>query len=539
MPSQNARLGLLVRGDEERRSAEELLQLLKVPIFLYSEEDYYACVVSNDLPPAQNFASLIISSRAREREPAVGLFSFQGHELPVPLPNKMDPVEENSVDGKPTLSFNFDLFRYLRLLFAGSQARAYSKFPTVDIIIDIMRDFLRKHIILVEVPPNPWDHSYCVALTHDVDHSSLSEHLGDPWYWTYLYRCSLYALYEYAKKKRSMERLGGALVGFLKGLALPAGLATDPWHLFREYIELEEKHSARSAFFFVPYSNDSGEDLGGKKARWDRAVSYDLEELREVFERIRSSGWELGSHWLNAWKDATEAKKEKTRVQGLTGGNSCFGGRVHWLFRDRNTLSILDKVGCCYDSSVGFPDVPGFASGTLCPYKPLECDRLIEIPLNIQDGVLLGKDRMHLSEEDALSEIEHVISLAEEHGGTIGLLWHLSSLGPPFLWDGLYERILNIFQEEGAWMETPQKMAQWQNARRNITFRLGTSRSEELVIVRSEEVPSKPFRVRIHGKPSLLLNRKSFEIRSDRGHFDVKFEGGEIELILRRDDERS
>lgn len=539
MVSRSLGFGLLVEGDVEKKSAEEFFQLFKIPIFPHSENNHYAGIVSNTLPDAQNFDSLILSRRLQLEEQAITLASHRDRSFPAPIPEDVEPIEEGSVNGKPVLSFNFDLFKYLDLLWAGEQPKAFSGFPTVDIIIDIIRDFLRRVTTLIEISPNPWDYDYCVALTHDVDHSSLSEHLSDPWFWTYLYRCSLFALYELIKRKKSVPRFGGALLGFFKGLLLPTGLVDDPWYLFHKYIELERKFAARSAFFFVPNSNNSGENLQGGKARWDRAVSYELEDLHMVLGTIRDSGWEVGSHWLDGWRDLSEAEKEKVRVEKLIGNSPCLGGRVHWLFRDKDTLSILDEAGCCYDSTLGYVDMPGFASGTLCPYRPLDCKNLIEIPLNIQDGVLLGKDRMHLSEEDAFSEIGKIISLAKRHGGTIGLLWHLSTLGPPYLWDALYERLLGIFREDGAWMEIPRKIVQWQISRRGITFELGKNREGRWVRIRSRETPREPFRVRIHGSTSTLANRERFEARRRDSYFDIKFVGGEIDLVLRGNDEGS
>ena len=85
-----------------------------------------------------------------------------------------------------------------------------------DLLIDALRQELKKYTILVEIPPAPWGHPYMVALTHDVDITSVRE-------------CRIltvgYAAYQCFKQ-------GNFRAGFNLFCA-KCGIGPDPWSLFR------------------------------------------------------------------------------------------------------------------------------------------------------------------------------------------------------------------------------------------------------------------------------------------------------------------
>ena len=124
--------------------------------------------------------------------------------------------------------------------------------PECDIILEDLRNQLKQYVILVEISPSPWSYPYMVALTHDVDFTSIRE-------------CRLttvgYAAFQCFKQ-----------LHFLSGLRLKLakfGIGQDPWNLFKYWEQLENNMGVRSTFFFVPKKGDPGQH-----AHPYRAINY-------------------------------------------------------------------------------------------------------------------------------------------------------------------------------------------------------------------------------------------------------------------------
>ena len=130
--------------------------------------------------------------------------------------------------------------------------------PVCDILIDTLRQELKKYMILVEIPPVPWGHPYMVALTHDVDVTSVKE-------------CRLItAGYAAFRCVRAGAVYGGIRVGF----AWLGNRVNDPWSLFHRWKTFEKKLGCRARrSFFVPRKDDPG-----MRAHPYRAVGYDIKE---------------------------------------------------------------------------------------------------------------------------------------------------------------------------------------------------------------------------------------------------------------------
>jgi hypothetical protein len=86
---------------------------------------------------------------------------------------------------------------------------------------------------------------------------------------------------------------------------------------------------------------------------------------------------------------------------------------------------------------VGFADCAGFRAGTSVPYRPWlwrENRRadLLEIPLVVMDGTLVGQDYMGLQPGQSHAVVKKLVQRCAVVGGVFTLLWHNSSLVPPF-----------------------------------------------------------------------------------------------------------
>ncbi|RLG28912.1 hypothetical protein DRN97_12705 [Methanosarcinales archaeon] len=55
-----------------------------------------------------------------------------------------------------------------------NQGVMHNRKPLCEFYLDRLREKLKQFTTLVEIPPVPWGYSYMVALTHDVDITSVT-----------------------------------------------------------------------------------------------------------------------------------------------------------------------------------------------------------------------------------------------------------------------------------------------------------------------------------------------------------------------------
>jgi len=286
-------------------------------------------------------------------------------------------------------------------------------------------------------PPRWRGARFAVALTHDVD---------VPWRWTRLgVKGSAARLKSsvLARKRGSAAREARSLAG----LPLHRLRGTDPNWRFGELMAAEREHGASSTFFL----------LAGHGDRHDGASPEVYERLRpRLVGTILEGGGEVGLHgsYLAA-RDAGRLAGEVEVLQGL--GAELRGQRYHYLRVDPHAnLAPLPGLGLRYDTTLGFPDAPGFRAGIAQPFRPWDvaADRpldLVEIPLAAMD-VTLGEERyLGLSAREAEGPLLELLDYAAEHGGGFSVLWHTDRFDPGTArgWDRLYLRLLAAVRERG------------------------------------------------------------------------------------------
>jgi hypothetical protein len=133
------------------------------------------------------------------------------------------------------------------------------------------------------------------------------------------------------------------------------------------------------------------------------------------------------------------------------------GQRYHYLRVDPHAnLAALPALGLRYDSTLGFPDAPGFRAGIAQPFRPwdLTAERpldLVEIPLAAMD-VTLAEDRyLGLAVHEAEDRLLALLDRAAEDGGGFAVLWHTDRFDPGTArgWDRLYGRFMDAVRERG------------------------------------------------------------------------------------------
>jgi len=361
----------------------------------------------------------------------------------------------------------YNLFKEVHYLLTVGQPAANAATPTLEEHIAWLRDWLTlSGIPSVEIPPTPDGYKFITCLTHDIDHPSLRNHRFDHTMFGFLYRSTLGTWRDVFRGRKSAHSLlkNGRAACLLPFVHL--GIARDFWLEFDRYLEIEAGHG--STFFVIPRRDYPGRATDGPVSAM-RACQYDLEQLIPKLKRIVSAGGEVGVHGLDAWLDADAGRKELERVSQAVGVNE-LGVRMHWLFFDGNSPSVLDRAGFAYDSTVGYRETVGYRAGTLQAYAPPGVTHLLELPLHVMDTALFYPNYLNLGESAAERRVFRLIDDAERIGGALTINWHDRSIAPERLWDGFYLKLLGELKNRGAWSPTAAHAVGWFRKRRSAAL---------------------------------------------------------------------
>jgi peptidoglycan/xylan/chitin deacetylase (PgdA/CDA1 family) len=230
------------------------------------------------------------------------------------------------------------------------------------------------------------------------------------------------------------------------------GKEKSPYWNFDEIMKLEEKHDAKSSFYFMATEEDI------------RRFRYDIEDLENTLGSIVDNGWEVGLHGgYNAYNSLETILKEKKRIEKVL-GKKVIGYRNHYLmFKVPDTWKLLAKAGFKYDTTFGYNNIIGFRNGMCHPYHPFDLDNnqeidIIEIPLNIMDMALFNSGI-----GNAWDNIKKIIDNVEKFNGVLTILWHNNIFNCPFRKDSskLYNKLLSYCHGKNAWMTSGDEILEW------------------------------------------------------------------------------
>jgi hypothetical protein len=488
-------IGVLSK-DSESRAVQEFFQLFKTPWEFCVPRKHYDLVIvtREEIPQDLRASSLVLyNSQATGFDDEFGLMrtsrrrsgwvEWQGIEFPIygdvaafqsvgqPLITlRQTPDEVGGLllgSERPTIRIGIDLFYEVAILLAQGQPAENARFATLDTHISLLRAIMvSMGIPFVEVPPVPAGYDFMACLTHDVDFVHIRDHKWDRTMWGFLYRATVGSLLKALAGRLPPARClqNWAAASFLPFVHL--GLLDDFWLEFDRYMEIERELG--STFFFLPFKNVAGR-LGPTPAPRCRAGKYDLAEIKEQVLDLVNNGCEVGLHGIDAWQDLQSAQSEQSRIREVT-GQSDVGVRMHWLYWNEDSPETLEDAGFTYDSTFGYNDAIGFRAGTTQPFCPLGAERLLELPLNIQDSAMFYSDRMMLSETEALNACRDLIHSMSSLGGVLTVNWHTRSLSPERLWGDFYARLLKEIQTRRVWFGTAHEIVEWFRKRRALRF---------------------------------------------------------------------
>jgi hypothetical protein len=481
----------------EHAVISEFFELFKTPWEFYqSDRQYEVLLCAGNSDFAKNTAKLVliyasenlafgfvekveIASRKRNRMllhrgarlPIYGdgiTFREKETDLLIDEESRQTAMQQYKSPDGMVVRIGYDLFGEVASLLTEGQPVVYADIPTLDLHIFLLRDLIvTSGVSLVEVPPIPDGYRSIACLTHDVDHPSICRHKWDHTMFGFLYRAILGSLVNLFRGRISVRDL---LKNWTAALKLPfvyMGFAKDFWSNFDDrYLKLEK--GLCSTFFVIPFKNDPGKESSDLAPTF-RAARYGAQDIADTIEKIKATGCEIGLHGIDAWLDSTKGQAELEEIRHLT-GESQIGVRMHWLYHDLQSAAALESAGAAYDSTVGYKETVGYRAGTTQAYKPLQVDRLLELPMHVMDTALFYPAYMGLSQKQATQILRRLIDNVSHFGGCLTINWHDRSLAPERLWDASYQNLIQDLKNRDAWFATAGQAVSWFRKRRSVVF---------------------------------------------------------------------
>ncbi len=522
----------VIAKTSELRIAEEFFQLFKTPWEFCVTDRIYDVVITTgeDLPKKVTGRLLVVYSSVTTRfddhlgvatesiercswvdwqDSAFPVYGDLAGFRPVGQPlmcrqGTLDPVGTFVAGSEyPVVRIGYDLFSEVEFLLSQGQPARNAQIPTLDTHISLLRAIMvQAGVPFVEVPPVPAGCDFMACLTHDVDFVGIRDHKCDHTMWGFLYRCLVGSLVRTVRGELPWAK---CRQNWTAALSLPLvylGLRDDFWLEFERYMEIERGLGA--TFFFIPLKGVAG-TLGSTPAPDHRAAKYDIAGIREQVVELVRKGFEVGLHGIDAWQDSQSARSEQRRVSEVA-GLAVVGTRMHWLYWMGSSPKALEDAGMAYDSTFGYNDAIGFRAGTSQSFCPIGAERLLELPLNIQDSAMFYPDRMGLSEEEALNACKGLIGSMLQFGGALTVNWHTRSLSAERLWGDFYALLLKEVQTHRVWFANAREIVRWFRERRALRF--DSVQFEENGVRVSLSNPAgcsgPPFTVRLHHPKSGL-----------------------------------
>ncbi len=214
-------------------------------------------------------------------------------------------------------------------------------------------------------------------------------------------------------------------------------------YTFDQIMDISEQHNLKSAFYLkTAFTNKS----------YDDTYSIDHPYIRQLIRDINNRGHEIGLHpsyetYQNSQQTKVEFQKllQVCEEEGIH--QTQWGGRQHYLrWQVPITWRNWAEVGLNYDSTLSYADHAGFRCGLCYEYSVFDLEKreplpLIERPLIVMEGAILGERYMNLDTENALAHMKKLKIRCQWFDGDFALLWHNSSFTEPERWE-MYREVV-------------------------------------------------------------------------------------------------
>jgi hypothetical protein len=226
--------------------------------------------------------------------------------------------------------------------------------------------------------------------------------------------------------------VGGAIRQVLRGdgkgvgerIAVLRGRQVDPYDTYAALAELHQSVGWPGRWFL----------LVADRGPYDRGMDWQSEGLREVARRLAAypgpdGAFSVGVHPGHASHgDADRIRREKMRVEALT-GHVVLHARQHYLLqRLPQAWEALEAAGIREDHSMGFADRMGLRTGLARPYPAYSIKGEREMALRIHPvhvmEATLARYMGRLPDAATLREVLRIANALREVEGVFVPLWH-------------------------------------------------------------------------------------------------------------------
>jgi hypothetical protein len=201
----------------------------------------------------------------------------------------------------------------------------------------------------------------------------------------------------------------------------------DPCNTFDFIMDVSEKLGRQSSFNFI----------SGHYPDSDHEYRIIDPWIRKLLKKIHERGHEIGLHpSYDTYRDPVRTRQEFLNLRAVLEKDHIeqqeWGGRQHYLrWANPVTWQNWEDAGLDYDSTLGFPDHPGFRCG-VCYEFPVfnlitrQTMKLRERPLLIMEEALIS--RIGHSRDVSESKLGALVAACQLCKGEMTLLWHNNNL---------------------------------------------------------------------------------------------------------------
>ncbi len=202
----------------------------------------------------------------------------------------------------------------------------------------------------------------------------------------------------------------------------------DPYNTFTWLMDISEQHNLKSAFYFI---------CGATDKQYDADYHLSHPAIKNLMKNISDRGHEIGLHpsystYQNQEVFLQEADTLKTVCQELGIVQPGFGGRMHYLRWQPETMMLWEKAGMAYDSTLSYADRPGFRCGTCFGYPAI--NPITKEVLNLRIRPLIAMECSIISvsylglgtSKEAMDKFNQLKYACKSVNGCFTLLWHNS-----------------------------------------------------------------------------------------------------------------
>jgi|WetSurMetagenome_2_1015567.scaffolds.fasta_scaffold08600_5 hypothetical protein len=249
-----------------------------------------------------------------------------------------------------------------------------------------------------------------ITPTHDIDQIS---------YWNKVNRKAILRNLTGDILKRKNPALALSRLGSYMGFLC---LKYDPCNTFNYLMNKAEISGKTATFYFI----------AGGETEYERNYSIQCPSVQDLIRKIINRGHSIGVHIsYNSYNNSIKLKNEKCDLSSVT-EHDVDESRNHYLrFEIPGTFNLLEEACIKVESSMYYPDLPGFRCGTCHEFpvfdfisrKELE---LIERPLIVMDTSFRNE-----KPEKVYSQITSLKETVKKFKGNFVFLWHNSNIDTP------------------------------------------------------------------------------------------------------------